>query len=135
MEQFLDQGRPPAPRRTEHGGSRLSFLIVMALLVVGGLAAYNYIPVAYEAAEFKTEMQKAVDGAGAMGRTSDWVTNEIARNYQTYNVPENADLKIDRLAKGGYRATVKFTRPIKVLGFTYDYNFDKTVTTSGFLVE
>ncbi|MEJ7617102.1 MAG: hypothetical protein WKF30_09120 [Pyrinomonadaceae bacterium] len=135
MEQFFDHGCPPAPRRSEDGGSRLSFLIVMALLIAGGLGAYNYIPVAYEAAEFKTEMQKAVDGAGAMGRTSDWVTNEIARNYQTYNVPEGADLKVDRLAKGGYRATVKYIKPIKVLGFAYDYSFDKTVTTSGFLVE
>lgn len=135
MNQLFNQGGTALPRAHESGGSRLSFLIVMALLIIGGLSAYRYVPVAYEAAEFKTEMQKTVDGAGAMGRTADWVTGEIVKNYPLYNVPPDADLKVDRLAKGGYQATVKFTRPIQVLGFTYDYHFDKTVTTTGFLVE
>ncbi|MEJ7712269.1 MAG: hypothetical protein WKF84_21015 [Pyrinomonadaceae bacterium] len=100
MKRLFNRGCPiVADRRSETGGSRLSFLIVMALLVIGCLCAYNYIPVAYEATGFKSEMQKAVDGAGAMGRTSEWVTNEIVRNYQVYNVPEAADLKIDRLVE------------------------------------
>lgn len=123
------------PRSPEHGGSRLSFLIVMTLLICGGVFAYHYVPVVYEAEELKTEMQKTVDGAGAMGRSQEWVTAEILKSFQIYNVPPTAELKVDRLAKGGYRASVKFTRPVEMLGFTYDYDFDKTTTTSGFLVE
>lgn len=124
-----------ALRHHERGGARLNFIIVIAILVVGGLFAYKYIPVVYEAEGFKTEMQKAVEGGGAMGRSTEWVTGEIVKNYATYNIPPDAQLKVDKLPAGGYRVNVKYTKPIDIFGFTYNYEFDKTVATSGFLVQ
>jgi hypothetical protein len=127
--------RRPSPRPREQGGATLNFVIILLLLAAGGLFAYKYVPVVYEAEEFKTEMQKAVDGAGAMGRTTEWVTSEIVKAYGTHNIPPDAAMKVEKLSGGGYRVNVKYTRPIEMPGFTYNYEFDKTVTTSGFLVQ
>lgn len=135
MNESVNRVESLTSRASERGGSQINFLIVMALLIAGGLGAYSYVPIVYEAAEFKTEMQKTVDGAGAMGRTADWVTGEIVKSYPLYNVPPDAELKVERLAKGGYKANVTFIRPVQFLTFTYNYHFDKTVTTTGFLIE
>lgn len=121
--------------RGERGGTRLTFLIVVALLVGGGYFAYNYIPVAYSGAKYKEEMQRAVDQAAAMGRGVDWINSEITKAGQLNDVPAGAEVRVDKLGQGGYRATAKYTHPINLVFFNYNYNFEESVTSSSFLVQ
>jgi len=54
-------------RSGERGGSRLKFLIVMAILGAVAYTAYIYVPVAYQAYLYKDLMQTKVDAAAALG--------------------------------------------------------------------
>jgi|SRR5215831_16819169 len=118
-------------RKTERGGSRLKFIIV--LLIIGSVAygAYLYIPVQFDAFRFKDLMQHDVDVAATQGYPTSWITDQITRNLSDYNVPANA---IITPSKEDSRVVlrVQFTRPIEFPGYTYQYEFDHTVKSTDF---
>jgi len=118
-------------RRTERGGSRLKFIVV--LLIIGSVAygAYLYIPVQFDAFRFKDLMQHDVDVAATQGYPTSWITDQITRNLSDYNVPANA---IITPSKEDSRVVlrVQFTRPIEFPGYTYQYEFDHTVKSTDF---
>lgn len=116
-------------RRGERGGTRLKFLIVIALLAAVAYSAYNFIPVAYQAYLFKDYMQTTVDKSAALGQSADWVMTQLKSSGAQYNVPPNADVKA-QMNNGRMEATVRYSKPVALPFYTYLYTFDNTVRSA-----
>ena len=129
--------RTPAEPRTlargERGGARLNFLIVAAVIVLGGYALYNYAPVAYHAYLYKDFMQQTVNKAAyPPGQPSEWVESQLRAAAKEYDLP--ADLQVTAQNEAGRMAArVRWERPIPMPFFVYQYKFDHTARSSGFI--
>ncbi|HYO63630.1 MAG TPA: hypothetical protein VER08_08240 [Pyrinomonadaceae bacterium] len=126
------QMRPPAARRGERGAGRFQLILVLAVIGAAAYAAYQYVPVAMKASTFKVFMQDTVDRAAAAGQTPAWVEKQLKSGAAEYGVPEAAVYKVES-ANGRLRVAVRFTRPVSLPGYTYQYEFDHTVHSSAFL--
>jgi len=119
-------------RSGERGGSRLKFLVVVAILAAVAWAGYLYVPVAYNAYLYKDLMQTKVDAAAALGRPTTWVTDQLTKSGPEYEVPPEAVItpaqENDRM-----QVRVQFSKPIEFPGYTYVYEFDHTVRSTEFL--
>jgi len=120
-------------RSNELGGSRLKFLIVMAILLSVGYAAYLYIPVRYHAYLYKDLMQQFVDVASAQGRPPAWVGEQLSKSAEEYDVPSNAVITPSSV-ESRVQVRVQFIKPIEFPGYTYNYEFDETVKSAAFLI-
>jgi hypothetical protein len=116
-------------RQGERGGTRLKFLIVVILLAAVAYSGYQFIPIAYQAYLFKDVMQQKVDKAAAMGQPADSVVTELKASARQYDVPPNAEIKAGA-RDGRLEARVRFTRPVPLIFYTYQYEFDNTVRSS-----
>src|SRR5688500_16831209 len=116
-------------RSSERGGAALKFLIVFVILALVGHAGINYVPVAYNGASFRQEMDTAVVKAlGSSGRIKplDVVQASIDKASVDHNIPDDAFVEI-KPVNGVVEAHVAFTQPVNMLPFgiyRYDYNFD-----------
>lgn len=119
-------------RSTERGSANLKFLLFMAILGVGAYAGYLYVPVAFAAHSFGDLMQHYVDVASAEGKQPEWAAEQLMKNYKDYSVPANA---VITPAKRDNRIEVRvqYVTPIEFPGYTYNYEFDKTVKSTAFL--
>jgi hypothetical protein len=116
-------------RKGERGESRLKFLIVIIIIAAIAYVGYQFIPLAYQAYQFKDYMQQNVDKAAAMGQSADWVETQLKAASKEYDVPPNAEVKALQ-RDGRMEATVKYTRPISLIFYTYQYEFDNSVKSS-----
>lgn len=127
-------------RSSERGGAAVKFLIVFVLLFSLGHAGCNYVPVAYEGASFRQEMDTAVVKAlGSSGRLKpvDVVTASITKASREYNIPEDAVVEIGPV-NGVVEAHVQYQRQVNVLPFgmyKHTYNFDYTARPVGYLLK
>ncbi len=120
-------------RRGERGGARLNFLIVAAVIALVGYAAYNYAPVAYHAYLYKDFMQETVNKAAyPPARGNDWVREQLRSAAAEYNLPDDAEINV-QTDNGRISARVTYTQPVKLPGYVYQYNFDHTARSSGFI--
>jgi hypothetical protein len=118
-------------RTTERGGARLKFLVVAVILGALAYAGYQYIPVAYQAYQYKDLMQQRVDAAAALGHPPGWVKDQLSKSALDYNVP--ADAEIVPVKEGDrVQVRVKFSRPIEFPGYVYQYEFDHTAKSTEF---
>jgi hypothetical protein len=113
----------------ERGGTRLKFLLIMALIIGIGYVGYQTVPVVYEFSLYRQAMQDQVDKAAMTGQTSTWVKEQLRANGKEYGVPENADMMIEQV-NGRMQVRVKFIRPIVFPGYTYQYDFDHTAKST-----
>ena len=120
-------------KQHERGGARLKFIIVLAVFAVVLYAGYLYIPVAFEAYQFKDVMQNKVDLASTQGYESGWVKDQLTKSAPEYHVPANAVITPAQ-RDNRVEVRVQFTRPISFAGFTYNYDFDYTARSTAFLV-
>jgi len=120
-------------RSNELGGSRLKFLIVMAILLSVGYAAYLYIPVRYHAYLYKDLMQQFVDVASAQGKPPAWVGEQLSKSAEEYDVPSNAVITPSSV-ESRVQVRVQFIKPIEFPGYTYNYEFDETVKSAAFFI-
>src|ERR1700755_3002799 len=121
------------PRAGERGGSRLNLIIVLAVVALGGYSAYNYAPVSYNAFVFQDYMEDTVNRtAFPPGQSNEWVAQQFRSAAKDYDFPENAYINVQREG-GQIVARVQWTRPVKLPGYTYQYTFDHTVRSSGFI--
>lgn len=127
-------------RPSERGTAGAKFLMVFLVLVLAANAGYRYIPVAYEGANFRQEMDTAVvKGLAASGqiRPLEVVKASITRAAYDNNVP--ADALIDIKPENGIvTAQVVYTKKVGMLPFglyTYDYKFDYTARPTGYLLK
>ena len=127
-------------RKSEQGSAAIKFTIVFLAIVMIAHAGWNYIPVAYQGASFRQEMDTAVvKGLAASGRINplDAVTASIRRASADYNVPPDAIVDI-KPVNGVVQAHVSYTREINMLPFgmyKYAYNFDHVAKPSGYLLK
>ena len=122
-----------AARRGERGGARLNFILVAVVIALAGYSAYNYAPVAYDAFLFKDFMQETVNKAAyPPGQTNDWVTQQLRAAAKDYDLPTDMTVNVQR-EEGHITARVQWSRPVQLPGYTYEYKFDHTARSSGFI--
>ena len=119
-------------RSSERGGASLKFLIVMAILGSCAYAGYIYVPVAYNAHNFKDLMQHYVDVASAEGKPPAWAAEQLMKNFRDYDVPANAVVTPNK-RDSRIEVRVQFVKPVEFPGYTYNYEFDNTATSTAFL--
>ncbi len=119
-------------RHGERGGSRLKFLIVIAILGLTAYAGYLFLPVQFDAMRFKDLMQHDADVAATQGYPITWITDQLKKSRVEFNIPENMSItpsqRDNRMA-----VRVQYTRPIEFFGYTYQYEFDHTAQSTAFL--
>jgi len=119
-------------RSNERGSASLKFMIVMAIICASAYAGYLYVPVAYNAHNFQDLMQHYVDVASAEGKPPGWAGEQLMKNFAEYDVPPNAvitPMKRDNRIE----VRVQFVKPVEFPGYTYNYEFDHTATSTAFL--
>jgi hypothetical protein len=120
-------------RKSEMGGARLKFIVVMAILISGAYAGYLYVPVAFQAYQYKDLMQHYVDVAGAQGKPPSWAAIQLQKSGPEYAVPDN--VVITPTAKEmRIELRAQYSIPIEFPGYTYNYEFDHTVKSTAFIV-
>lgn len=119
-------------RSSERGGASLKFLIVMAILGSCAYAGYIYVPVAYNAHNFKDLMQHYVDVASAEGKPPAWAAEQLMKNFKDYDVPATAVVTPNK-RDNRIEVRVQFVKPVEFPGYTYNYEFDNTATSTAFL--
>lgn len=118
--------------RGQRGAARLNLVIFLVIVAAVVYAGYQYVPVAYHASLYKVYMQDTVDKAVATGQSTSWVETQFRASAAEYDVPPNAAYKIE-LRDGRMQASVHWTRPISLPGYTYQYDFNHTVKSANFL--
>src|SRR5262245_21295134 len=102
-------------RSNERGGSRLKFLVVMAVIGCVAYVGYLYIPVAYSAYLYKDLMQHDADVAAAQGYKPEWAGEQLQKSEVEYEVP--ADAIITPSSKNNrIEVRVQFTKVIEFPG-------------------
>jgi len=120
-------------RRGERGGSRLNFIITVLVIALGGYSAYHYVPVAYNAYLFKDYMQETVNKAAyPPGQTNEWVATQLRAAAKDYNLPANMQVNVQN-EDGRIAAHVQWAQPVQLPGYVYEYKFDNTARSSGFI--
>ena len=127
-------------RGSERGSAGIKFLLVLLVLAMVANAGINYVPIAYQGASFKQEMDTAVvKGLGASGRIKplEAVTASIKKASFDYDIPEDAFVEI-KPVNGVVEAHVVYSREVNMLPFgiyKYDYNFDYLAKPTGYLLK
>lgn len=128
-------------RKSERGAAGAKLLLVALVLILLANAGYHYIPVAYQAENFKQEMQTAViNGVSmpALGKTpADVVKDKILAAARNNDIPANAVIQVKQL-NNVVQAHVAYSKQIPILPFglyTRNYEFDHTATPTGFLTK
>ena len=120
-------------RRGERGGARFNFIVILIIIALAAYSAYNYVPVAYNAYLYKDLMQETVNKAAYPPiKSNDWVTQQLRDAAKEYDLPEDTDIRVQN-ENGRISAHVTYTHPVQLPGYTYEYNFDHTVRSSGFI--
>lgn len=112
--------------RSSERGSRNKILAVFVLLILAANAGYHYIPVAYEGASFRQEMDTAVvKGLAASGNMKplDVVKAHVSRAASEYNVPQDAVIEIKPMpnyiqAYVSYQKRSTFCRSVSIATIT-----------------
>lgn len=128
-------------RQSERGSAGVKLLLVALFLGLLANAGYQYVPVAYEGANFKQEMQTAVINGVSMpgvGKTAvDVVKDKIAIAARNNNLPPNAVIQVKQL-NNVVQAHVTYSKSVPVLPFGLykrNYEFDNVATPTGFLAQ
>ena len=125
---------------SERGSAGVKFMAVFLFIILLANAGYNYVPVAYDGASFKQEMDTAVvKGLAASGRMVplEVVTSHIRRAATDYNVPQDAVIDI-RPNTGHISAYASFEKNVSILPFgiyKYKYKFEYLATPKGYLLK
>jgi hypothetical protein len=127
-------------REKERGGTGVKLTLVLVVLAIAAHAGINYIPVAYAAESFKSEMYTAVvQGLATPGKAIspvDAVKTRVQRAARANDIPEDAVFEIKQVNKI-VQARAVYDQPVPILPFgiyTYNYHFDHTATPTGFLL-
>lgn len=127
-------------RSSERGGAGLKFLIILFVIVLAANAGFNYVPVAYEAESFRTEMGTAVlQGMALAGKVTpiENVKVRVQKAAVANDVPADAVIDV-RQAGNVITAHVTYEKQVSLLPFgiyRYTYRFDHTATPTGFLLK
>ncbi len=133
MKVRQQENRGRLDRTGERGGARFNFIVVALIIALAGYSTYNFAPVAYNAYLFKDFMQETVNKAAyPPGQTNEWVTKQLRVAAKEYNLPQDTNVSVQK-EEGRIAARVQWSRPVPMPGFIYDYRFDHTAHSSGFI--
>lgn len=133
MEHSQTTRRGPRDRRGERGGSRLNLIVVLLLIGLAGYCAYQYAPVAYKAFLFRDYMQETVNRASyPPGQTTSWVETQLRASARENGLPQDMHLVVQNEG-GRIVAHAQWTEPVYLPGYVYQYKFDHTAKSSGFI--
>jgi len=119
--------------RGERGGARFNLVVVVLLIALAVYSAYNYAPVSYKAYRYKDYMQEIVNKAAfPPGQTTEWVTQQLRAGAKEYQIPEDAEISVQR-EEGRISARVTWSESVQLPAYAYEYNFDHTAHSSGFI--
>ncbi len=127
-------------RRSERGSATIKAALVFVVIALAAHAGWNYVPVAYEGASLRQEMDTAVvKGLAASGRIKplEVVQASIKKASRDYNIPEDAYVDVKQVS-GIIEAHVAYSRSVNMLPFgiyKYDYNFDYVARPQGYLLK
>ncbi len=125
-------------RPSERGGAGVKFVLIALVLVLFAHAGYNYVPVAYEGASFRQEMDTAVvKGLAASGQMKplDVVKAHLQNAAKNNNLPPDAVIDIRPSGKV-ISATTTYAKKVDMLPFglyKYNYQFSYTAVPTGYL--
>jgi hypothetical protein len=120
-------------KKSELGGARLKFVIVVAIIGIVAYVCYQCIPVFYQAYQIKDLMKNEVDTAAALGKPTSWIIEQMVRQGPDYGLPKDA-VVTPALQNSRLELRVQYRQPIQFPGFVYDYDFDYTAKSSNFLL-
>lgn len=128
-------------RSSERGGAGVKVLIVVALLALVFNAGLNYVPVAYNGASLKEEMQTVVVQGSALPSAAQKPTvvvkNRLQKVIAESDVPADTLLEVKQ-STGFVQARIAYTKQVNLLPFgiyKYNYEFDHTAVPAGFLTK
>ncbi len=127
-------------RSSERGSAGVKFLMVAVILALSANAGYNYIPIAYEGANLRQELDTAVvKGLAASGQLKplEVVRASVEKAIRENNVPSDAFVEIKPVGTV-VQAHVAYTKQISMLPFgiyKYKYDFNYRATPSGYLLK
>jgi hypothetical protein len=127
-------------RHGEKGGAGIKFLLVLLGLAIAANAGLQYIPVAYQGASFKQEMDTAVvKGLAAPGnmKPADVVKASLAKAARDSELPPEALIEV-KANGNNIQAHVAYQREIHLLPFglyKYNYDFNYVATPTGYLLK
>ena len=127
-------------RTSERGSAGVKFLIIVVVLVLAAHAGYQYVPVAYQGANFRQEMDTAVvKGLAASGnmKPMDVVKAHIERAAADNELPADALIEIKPEASH-IQAHVAYQKQVNMLPFgiyKYNYQFEYTAAPTGYLTK
>ena len=127
-------------RKQERGGAGIKLVIALTIIFLIGNAGYNYIPVAYQGENFKSELETAVvKGAAMPSRATplDAVKMRVRGAMTINQIPDDATVDI-KMVKNVIQARVVYSKEVELMPFgiyKYDYKFDHTATPTGFLLK
>ena len=126
-------------QKSERGSANSKLIAILTVFFLIGHAGYNFLPIAYQSASFKQEMQTAVVNGVSMPVINksavDVVKEKLAGQIRANGIPTNAWVQVKQL-NNIVQARVAYTQRVEVLPFglyTYNYKFDYTATPGGFL--
>ena len=120
-------------RRSERGGARLKFLLVVAIIAAVAYEGYQFIPVFYQDYQIKDLMRNDVDTSVALGKPPSWIQEQLVKSSPEYGIPADAIITPQQ-QDNRMEVRLQFTRPIELFpGFVYNYEFDHTAKSSTFL--
>ena len=116
-------------RRFEEGSAGVKLVIVLVVLFLIAHAGYNFIPVAYNGENFKTEMHAAVLQGSTLPSSAG--NKAVATKTRLQNLAKANDIppdvKIDvKEVNGSVEAHVSYIENVSILLgiYTYQYVFD-----------
>jgi len=126
-------------RQNQHGSAGAKMVVVLVILFLIGHAAVNFIPVAYQGANFKEEMQTAVVQGSALPTGNPVAATQvrIKQSADSNNLPADTFIEVKQI-KGGIQAHAIYTKKVNILPFgiyVYNYKFDHTAAPVGFLMK
>ena len=127
-------------RNSERGSAGVKFLIIAVVLILAAHAGYQYVPVAYQGASFRQEMDTAVvKGLAASGnmKPMDVVKAHVERAAADNDIPADALIEI-KPAGNHIQAHAVYQKRVNVLPFgiyKYNYNFEYTAAPTGYLMK
>lgn len=125
----------------ELGGAGIKFLAALIVLMLIGHAGYNYVPIAYQAENFKQDMHTAVVQGSLVPsdrvKPEDAVRDRLGTAMRSNQLPASTMVEVKQV-NNVVQARVSYSRDIPILPFgvyDYKYDFDHIATPTGFLTE
>ncbi len=125
----------------ERGGAGVKLLLAVVVIILIANAGYNYVPVAYQGASFKQEMDGAVLKGTVLPTTGkaplDAVKNKLFQAAKASEIPDNAIIEVKQAGQT-ITGRVRYAIYVEMLPFglyKYTYEFDYTSAPAGFIIK